>query len=317
MVTDDRYAQLLQRALRAFPGRQVGPVVEMARSRAIIGPTNIPVSEAGAQRALDQLQAGKVPAPADVAALEVLIRVMRPAPMSKAGELGRLDVAGAEQLFAPELLEEWDAFRKAVKPYLYSIGRIDLGVKGIGTGFLVAPDLLVTNRHVVSILTSGTDLLAPGVASVAFHKEFGQPDPPGATVAITAVVAVHPDLDMALLAVAAAGRPALPQALRAMVTGDRVVVVGYPQKDPERNPIFAEAVYNGRYGVKRAAVGEVIDAAGPVFWHDCSTLGGNSGSPVLRMADAQVVGLHFSGFFMYRNQAVGSDGLAKFVEAHQ
>ena len=312
-----KHTALLNRALRAFPGRQVGPIVEAARSRAIIGPANIPVSEVAAQRALDQLQAGQIPAPADLAALEVLIRVMRPAPLSRAGELDPLEVGGTEHLFPEELLREWEEFRSAIKPYLYSIGRIDTKNKGVGTGFLIAPDLLVTNRHVVSLLSNGTDELDAGVATVAFHQEYGRSDPPDATVAIDRVVAVHPQLDMALLGVGGSGRQPLPALVRDVVAGERVVVVGYPQKDTARNPIFAESVYNGRYGVKRAALGEVIDVAGLQFWHDCSTLGGNSGSPVLSLTDRKVVGIHFSGFFMYRNQAVASSSLMEFVEEYR
>ena len=38
--------------------------------------------------------------------------------------------------------------------------------------------------------------------------------------------------------------------------------------------------------------------------HDCSTLGGNSGSPVVDLETHQVIGLHFGGRFGVRNYAV-------------
>lgn len=41
-----------------------------------------------------------------------------------------------------------------------------------------------------------------------------------------------------------------------------------------------------------------------VLTHDCTTLGGNSGSPVLSLESGKVVGLHFAGRFGIGNSAV-------------
>ncbi|MFE3993398.1 hypothetical protein ACFXPW_17175 [Streptomyces goshikiensis] len=38
--------------------------------------------------------------------------------------------------------------------------------------------------------------------------------------------------------------------------------------------------------------------------HDCSTLGGNSGSPVFDLADHRVLGLHYGGRYGLGNFAV-------------
>ena len=74
------------------------------------------------------------------------------------------------------------------------------------------------------------------------------------------------------------------------------------------------AVFGTKFGVKRAALGEVLDGSGtPTLFHDCSTLGGNSGSPVFAVATGRVVGIHRSGFFMYRNEAVDGGSLDAFV----
>jgi endonuclease G len=91
-----------------------------------------------------------------------------------------------------------------------------------------------------------------------------------------------------------------------------VGTLGYPYKD-DRNPLFVDAIYQNKYGVKRGAVGELIAARGDSIFHDCSTLGGNSGSPVMALETGAVVGLHFTGDFMYRNGAVAAAAAAEFV----
>jgi endonuclease G len=91
-----------------------------------------------------------------------------------------------------------------------------------------------------------------------------------------------------------------------------VGTLGYPYKD-DRNPLFVDAIYQDKYGVKRGAVGELIAARGDSIFHDCSTLGGNSGSPVMALETGAVVGLHFTGDFMYRNGAVAAAAAAEFV----
>ena len=44
--------------------------------------------------------------------------------------------------------------------------------------------------------------------------------------------------------------------------------------------------------------------------HDCSTLGGNSGSAVIDLATGHVIGLHFAGAYLKANYAVASFDLA-------
>lgn len=46
-----------------------------------------------------------------------------------------------------------------------------------------------------------------------------------------------------------------------------------------------------------------MTAAGRLLTHDCSTLGGNSGSAVVDLDTHQVVGLHFGGKYLTGNSA--------------
>jgi S1-C subfamily serine protease len=313
-LSPERRASLLERADRALGNQPVATAV--AKVRAIIGVPQVPDSETAAQAALDKLKGGREePTPAELAALELVVRMMRPAPLSKHGELDPLPSAPGSSTYNPELVKKWDAFREAVRPYIYSIGRLDLANgpdAAQGSGFLVAPGLLVTNRHVLGHLSGGTELLEEGQAVVRFNQEYGTPDPTPAAFPIVAVAAVHDTLDMALLRVRLADERAHPVLDASPNPTGPVAAIGYPWKDPT-SPLFADAIYGGTYGVKRAAIGEVITAGPKSLFHDCSTLGGNSGSPVFSLESGKVIGLHVSGFFMWRNEAVPAAELEAFV----
>jgi S1-C subfamily serine protease len=309
MPADPRHARLLARAGRALGDHQVRDAV--ARLRAIVGPASIPAGESLAQAAWDKLRNGDAPPADELAALELVIRLLRPAPLSRNGDLADLPDQQGHNLYPQDLKDEWAAFRPMVRPLLPSIGRVNLkDGTHIGTGFLVADGVLATNRHVLADLTFGTEVLAAGSAQVVFQREFGSNDDPANVVGITGVIDVASTVDIALLAVPKLGRPVAAIDVQPPAEGQRVVVIGYPARDAVRNPLFADAVFAGRYGVRRAAIGEMLDGtAAPHFYHDCSTLGGNSGSPVFSMQTGRVVGMHRSGFFMYRNEAIEGSAL--------
>ena len=48
-------------------------------------------------------------------------------------------------------------------------------------------------------------------------------------------------------------------------------------------------------------------------WHNCTTLGGNSGSVVLDLDKGNAIGLHFSGSFLATNYAVRADIVKKML----
>lgn len=308
---DDYYTRLLHRAQRAFQNQPIATVT--GRARAIIGPAADKMPQQ-AQEALDALKngAGKEPSPEQLAALELAIRMMRPSVLSKDGQLPALEAETAA------IFPAWATFSASIKPYMHTIGRVELiGGRAIGSGFLVAPNVLVTNNHVLDELSFGTRRLQRGQARVLFREEYNAPTE--APVDITEVIAVHPSLDMALLSVAGTvlnGRGPMPVETQPAQLGESVVAVGYPFEDEARNPLFIGALFGSRFGVKRAAPGEVTGVADESLFHDCSTLGGNSGSPIVSMASARVVGIHRDGYFTYRNEAVNGGSLSKFVSAH-
>ena len=58
----------------------------------------------------------------------------------------------------------------------------------------------------------------------------------------------------------------------------------------------------------------MTEARPDVVLHDCSTLGGNSGSVLLDLATGEAVGLHFAGRFLEANYAVPAAVVAARLE---
>ena len=108
----DDYKLHLERAERTLQQHSVDAVLK--RVRAIIGPANMPSTEQGklAQEALEAMRSMQKPTPQQLAALESVIRLMRPAPFSKAGKLDNLG-----QDFA-DTFADWNTFQDSVKSYL-------------------------------------------------------------------------------------------------------------------------------------------------------------------------------------------------------
>jgi S1-C subfamily serine protease len=304
MALDEKYRLTLERAQRALGHNS--PVDAVKKVRAIIGPRNIPNSEAEAQSALESLHKGEIPTPEQLTALEIVVRLMRPVVFSRNGELEDLPETPNQDLRPTELKDAWSSFKAIVRPYVGSIGRVeDAAGNHVGTGFVVGTGMIATNRHVLSVLTSGSEAFAPNSARIVFRQEIGQANRDGDTVLIARVVKVHPTLDMVLLGAEIGTRQPLPLSDVQPMPGERVAAIGYPGKDEANNPLFLTSVFDGKFGMKRAAIGEVLDGTEqPNVFHDCSTTQGNSGSPVFLISSGKVAGIHRSGYFMYRNEAV-------------
>ena len=97
---------------------------------------------------------------------------------------------------------------------------------------------------------------------------------------------------------------------------DLVALVGYPAHDPRNDADAMAKYFKDLYDVKRYAPGRITQSLAPgvALRHDCTTLGGNSGSPLIRLTDNKVVGLHYSGVFGQYNSAVGADSLRQLLK---
>lgn len=304
------YLSLQGRAQRALGTQRVDQA--LAKVRAIIGPHNIPDSEEQAQAALDKLQHGDTPTAEELMALEVVVRLMRPVVYSRGGQLDDLPESPGHNLYPQDLKDAWARFRTRVVGSIGSIGRIETLGDGrhIGTGFVAAAGLIATNRHVLDALTFGTGVLPPNRARIVYKQEIDATNPPSEIVAIDGVHARHPSLDMVLLRVADQTRAPVAFEEVLPAEGMRVVVIGFPGRDPVNNPLFLSGVFQDGFGVKRAALGEILDGSdSSSIYHDCSTTQGNSGSPVFSLDTGRVTGIHRAGFFMYRNEALVAEEL--------
>jgi hypothetical protein len=311
------------RAERAFPDRD--PQAVLNKVRAIVGSQSaMPPNEEGrlAASAFAKLtdDDGPNPTPAELAALELMIRMTRPAPLF---HKGRPDDFKSDQIAG--IFPHWDDFQRSIQPLAHAVGRVDRAAynrtasETIGTGFKVAPELFMTNRHVLMQLSRGTSSLEEGQGVVRFQWEDDSFDP-DKPWPILGVVAIHGSLDVVLLRLKAPPEAAhlpLPGISEAKLDANAdLVVAGYPAQDEARNPLFVRTIFGTSFEVLRASPGQLTGFEASGFTHDCSTLGGNSGSPVFSMATAEVVGLHRSGAFLWSNQAVDGVAIGEFLKVN-
>jgi hypothetical protein len=221
---------------------------------------------------------------------------------------------------------EWQILtrdREQIRRSIARVGRVEVTghpeLDWLGTGFLAGPHTIITNRHVANeFATASGDrwrFQAEMTARLDFNEEHGALDP--LEFDITGIVGIHDVHDLAVLSVAATGggggAESLPDPLSigaaqpGVVVNRPVYVIGYPALDGRRNdPTYMRQIFSELYNVKRLQPGFITAwAAGrAVFNHDCSTLGGNSGSPVFDLETHAVVGLHFGGRYLVGNNAV-------------
>jgi hypothetical protein len=303
---------LLDRAERVFGSRKVGEAIP--RVRAIVAPQQFPEGEELATAALQQLRSGTPPTKEGREALVRMICAMRPVIPTRNGSIEGLPEYFE---FPANQHDLWARFARVARPFVYSVGRLArIQPNGkprlAGSGFLIAEGLLVTNLHVIKELFGGYTFVK-GAALVGFEGEYHHADSE-AEIPILGLEKKHETLDMALLRLAPhPARPPLQVNAAGSVAGTAVATIGYPSRDRSRNPVFADRVFGPAYETKHVAPGEITGERDQCLNHDCTTLGGNSGSPVLLQETAQVAGIHFDSYFMQRNVAVAGPALHAFV----
>ena len=223
--------------------------------------------------------------------------------------------------------------RVSLESAIKAVGRVELqghpSYAWVGTAWLVEPDVIVTNRHVANEFArqSGRDFVfRPGIdgqsmrASIDFKEEFRSAT--AVSVEVERVLYITPDSpgqpDMAVLKLkSAVSQEPIPLAASSEPEGEYVTVIGYPARDDHRNnPDAARSIFRDIYEKKRLAPGKVrIDerANALVLKHDCSTLGGNSGSVVLDVTSGKAIGLHFGGRFEQSNLAVRVEAIRRVL----
>ncbi|MFD9519000.1 trypsin-like serine peptidase [Streptomyces sp. NPDC059979] len=217
--------------------------------------------------------------------------------------------------------------RAGIRASVARVGRVEVAghaeLDWLGTGFLVSPFAVMTSRRVAAEFVradgEGGFTFRPGMgARLDTAEELGAPAADGAFACdVTEVIGIHPDVDLALLRVSPAGGSAdLPAPLAVSadappdLVGRPVYLIGYPAADGRRDePAAMRRLFADVYGGKRLQPGRATALlpdgnGGFTMTHDCSTLGGNGGSPVIDLADHRVLGLHVGGRFGSANVAV-------------
>jgi endonuclease G, mitochondrial len=219
-----------------------------------------------------------------------------------------------------------EAARANLERVIPSIGRIEArnhpSLPWLGTGWVVAPEVLLTNRHVAvelgrkagdGFVFKRNPIGRKMGASIDFREEHEQPDE--IEFKIPEILHIEEDdgeaPDLAFLRVEAVGEddqalpPPVPLAPVDPEPEQTVGVIGYAAWDGRRNDEgVMERIFQNVYNVKRLHPGEVMEVTDRFFNHDCSTLGGNSGSPVIDFDTGEAVGIHFAGSFEIQNFAV-------------
>jgi hypothetical protein len=227
--------------------------------------------------------------------LEALVRVQGRPALAVCG--GVADLAGSEAAPWKTRLAQYETPLSAA---CAAVGRIDLAGAHVGTGFLVAPNLVLTNRHVAEVIAKAYAkpngevwLLKAGPPLIDFEREICSTS--SRSFKILRIVSAGPEaidmridpkkLDAALLeidTVSLDGRSQpqpltlLPPQSRANGDGGEIVSIGYPGTpsfEPagpvatadERDVLEAlKRIFGLTYGVKRISPGEILSRAGRI-----------------------------------------------------
>jgi len=199
-----------------------------------------------------------------------------------------------------------------------------------GTAWLIAPDLVVTNRHVLFPPAPGVILAAriagePTKARIKTNLrvtiDLAHDNGPARDMvySIEEILYVSAETDFIDIAVfRVKPTPALgSQEPTPLVLADKapskgyMYVVGHPgpiKKVPEK----VMAVFGSPDERKRVSLGEIMQGGAPkagTFLHDASTIGGYSGGCVLGFGDPRVVALHYFGHPVAGNRAFTAEAL--------
>lgn len=176
----------------------------------------------------------------------------------------------------------------------FAVADLDLPAMGSRcTGFLIGPDVLMTNRHCIPSSYYSTGVTA------AFKHEKGVPESGWSKFDCSEFIGNDSALDFALLR--CAGNPGaefgfVELSSQVASAGDDVYVIHqncdyYSDRDCDWS--------------KKYSVGSVVEVADEVT-HNADTLGGSSGSPLFSASLNKVIAIHHAGY--------GNNGLGRGVE---
>ncbi|WP_420572782.1 S1 family peptidase [Kordia sp.] len=211
---------------------------------------------------------------------------------------------------------------ETISKVIPAVGRIELvghhEMEWAGTGWLLKDtDIIVTNRHVAQHFASkkeeGVFKINPSYRRrpLGVKIDFKKEQDSGETFEFDIKEVIHitkgSELDIALLRVQTQNHNGhkLPEGLELSydppTLKEDIYVVGYPacDNDESRNKHF-----NSVSEVKQFAPGAFFRTciSNYIYHHDCTTWGGNSGSPLLDFRTGKVLGIHYAGTLEERKE---------------
>lgn len=223
-----------------------------------------------------------------------------------------------------------EASANVLAPAIAAVGRVELTNHPMeadyaGTGWLVEPDIVVTNRHVALEFAQrtaagfgfriGFDRRTNIAVNIDFLEEIGSKAED--EIDVRDIIFINndsgPDVAFLRLANPANRRPVK---LATQIPAQEVVTatIGYPAKDSRvPDQALMNSIFGGVYDKKRLAPGFIIGRQPGTISHDCTTLGGNSGSLLVDLQNGEAIGLHFSGQFLKANFAVPAPSVTQLL----
>ena len=231
-----------------------------------------------------------------------------------------------------------DLYKNNLEKAIQSVGIFEIVKNGkkypSGTGWVLSDELIVTNQHVVEIFcdkTANGFKLKEGFDTITidFNEEFERiHDFEFDVLEIVHVEESDTSLydhtpDIAILRVEKKNKNGrnLPPPLElydSPITFNQLIaIIGFPSAD-YKLPTKRKFIFNNIYDVKRLQPGLIKDVNMLYdfdFKHDCATLVGNSGSPVIDIISGKVVGTHFAGSLnVFEGYAVRADVIRKILK---
>ncbi|MBI6883435.1 trypsin-like serine peptidase [Pseudomonas putida] len=264
-----------------------------------------------------------------VSAFEAVMQVRgRPALRVKDNDVEDLDRHPGAEFWATYV----DLYRNRLQQAIGATGAVRVrdvwgNAWGQGTAFLVAPDLVLSNRHVLIPPGNGQALVQrlPGALGAQLkngfnvtidfayeHGRYGQRS--HRVLDVPFIAAADDPVDAALLRIEpVSGSKPLVISRESVERLDYLYVIGHPGRvlvvDDKVNAVFGTLDECKRLSVGRKYALDGFDPAELV--HDASTFGGYSGGPVLGFDELQVRALHYWGDPRVGNRAISATALQR------
>ncbi|HUR80342.1 MAG TPA: phospholipase D-like domain-containing protein [Thermoanaerobaculia bacterium] len=293
-------------------------------------------TEEAAGMAMEGLDTGAPPEPAVEIALETIVNDERPVlfVVNDRLDTNQVTIKGIE---AQDLVGKMKTADEWLSKLMPLVGRVDVSNfpgEYVGTGWFVDENIVVTNRHVASLIARHDGrkfVFKLGVGNRPIGSDFNTThefDDTGFDASrnfkVDEVLYIEPDAgpnDIAFLKVRRRASGVVPKSMpvaRTDVGAERLVcAIGYPARASRRvipDQQLMDELYRGKFDIKRAAPGFTTPMAGGTTRHDCTTLGGNSGSVVIDLVTKEAVGLHFAGLYQETNFAVRASVLRQYID---